>query len=250
MSAPSTTRQAAPGTNQAAPGRAAPDQAPGRTAEAESGGSDPRRPLTSIAARIGEAGGGQGRDGQGRDRASGREAKGNTTLGEVLEAAAGNAFGPLLLVPALLAWLPIVGAIPGMSILTGALLALVAGQVLLGRDRPWVPGRLKRIPVERRTLARGTAAAKPWLRRIDYLVNRRLTWMTKGPGRHLAMLCILGMAALMFPLAVVPFGVMLPATAILAVALGITAGDGAWVLAGCLASAGAAAASWYLLAAM
>lgn len=198
---------------------------------------DPSRPLTGIAERLAAVGG----DGD-------RQAGARTDLGTLLQAAAGNAFGPLLLVPAVLAWLPVIGAIPGMSVLTGALLALIAGQVLLGRRHPWVPARLKRIGIGRQALTRGIEAAKPWLGALDRLVSRRLSWMTRGSGRHLAMLCILGMAALMFPLAVVPFGVMLPATAILAIALGVTAGDGAWVLAGCFASAAAAGASALLLA--
>jgi hypothetical protein len=192
---------------------------------------NPDEPLQSVAERMEAAT-------EGEDKAS---------VGEILDGAAGRAFGPLLLIPALLAFLPLVGAIPGMSILTASLLVLVAGQVLLGRTKPWVPDRLKRIRFKREPLTRGLEKAKPWLDKVDRVLRRRLTWMTKGPGRFLAMLAVIGMAALMYPLAFVPFGVTPPTAAILLIALGFTASDGAWVAAGTLGALAAAIASYWML---
>ncbi len=250
---------------------------PAGTAEPEGGGR--RDGLAAVARRLLEAGGGDAggddagsderdggkrdggkrdggqRDGDGRGGAEGpsddggERAEGPRTvrLGALLDEVAGRAFGPLLLVPALLAILPVIGAIPGMSVLTAGLLALIAGQALLGRRQPWMPARLRRLPVRRRPLAEGVTRAEPWLRRIDRVLRPRLTWMTRGPGLLAAMLCVLAMAGLMVPLAVVPFGVMAPGTAVFLVALGVTAEDGAWTLAGCLAALAAALASLRLL---
>jgi hypothetical protein len=48
-----------------------------------------------------------------------------------------RSFGPLLLAPALIALLPS-GAIPGLSLVTGAIILLIAAQFLFGRRSPWL----------------------------------------------------------------------------------------------------------------
>ena len=60
------------------------------------------------------------------------------TLGDLLDAFDSRSYGPLLLVPAFIAASPI-GGIPGMSIVTGTLIILIAGQMLITTRRPWLP---------------------------------------------------------------------------------------------------------------
>ena len=56
------------------------------------------------------------------------------TIGELLEASGSRSMGPVLFIPALIAFSP-VGAIPGMSIAMGAVIILFATQLIIGRSR-------------------------------------------------------------------------------------------------------------------
>src|SRR5215471_16882345 len=60
------------------------------------------------------------------------------SLADVVEAIGRRSFGPLLLVVGLLATSPIT-SIPGMPTTFGVLVALIAVQLLLRRDRFWLP---------------------------------------------------------------------------------------------------------------
>ena len=135
------------------------------------------------------------------------------TVGEVIDASSGRAFGPLLLVPALVALAPVIGAIPGVSIITGAIIGIIAVQALFGRRSPWLPAGLKTISFRRKPLEEGMKRLRPVLEKIDAVLSPRLSFMVGGTGFRVAMLCTVLMAALMYPMAIVPWGVMLPAAA-------------------------------------
>ncbi|MEL6747496.1 MAG: exopolysaccharide biosynthesis protein, partial [Pseudomonadota bacterium] len=64
------------------------------------------------------------------------------SVDDLLHAFSTRSFGPLLLVPSLIALGP-TGAIPGMSIVMGSVIILVAGQMLISHDRPWLPERIR-----------------------------------------------------------------------------------------------------------
>ena len=151
------------------------------------------------------------------------------TLGELLEAVHTRSFGPMLLVPALVAASPL-GAVPGMSVVTGSVIVLVASQLLLGWNRPWLPQRLLDLEFDRSRLTSARKTMRPWLRWAERPVRARLTRLTEFPfSRAVAACCIL-LAMSFYPLAVVPFAVFMPATAVCFYALGLTARDGLLVL--------------------
>lgn len=175
-------------------------------------------------------------------------AEGETiTLGDILDQVGRRAYGPLLFVPALIAVAP-TGMIPGMSIVTGSIILLIAGQMLLPLKHPWLPGRLLRMEMQRslfeRTIAKSRRAAA-W---IDRYVKARWTVMAQPPASYaVAAVCML-LAALMFPFALLPFAVALPGTAIAFFALGITFRDGVLIAIGLAFAAGAAGlATWLVL---
>lgn len=161
-------------------------------------------------------------------RTDGRE---TVTMSDLMGALRERAYGPLLLLPGVIAVSPI-GMIPGMSVVTGTIVLLVAGQALIGRSAPWLPARVLQFSFSRAKLASGVDAARPWVARFERLMRYRLQFMcTEVPFRIGAACCAL-LALTFYPLAIVPFGVTVPATAVVAFSLGWTARDGAFVIAG------------------
>lgn len=157
-----------------------------------------------------------------------------------------RAFGPLLLVFGLIALSP-VGAIPGASLVLGSLIILVAAQVLFGRNAPWFPSRLTRISVESQKVQASVDKLDPYLSRIDKFVRPRWRFMMAPPApRIVALFCIV-LATLMYPLAVVPWGVMAPALAIVVLSVGLTSHDGVVLAAGFIVATAALGLSAYLL---
>lgn len=172
------------------------------------------------------------------------------SIGELMQAIGTRAFGPLLLVPAIIAISPI-GAIPGFSILMGIIIILIATQLLGMRRHPWIPQRLEKFSFGRQRLHRTLKLIRPYAEKIDLVLKPRLDFLTGPPFVQLVAVACLVMAALMFPLALVPFGVLFPGLAVALLALGLTAHDGLLILMGLAVSLSASwlAGSWSLGAA-
>lgn len=187
--------------------------------------------LADVAARLSEVSDGGGDE---------------VSVGEMIAGIGQRAFGPLLLVFALIALSPI-GSIPGASVLFGTLIILVAGQMLIGRRSPWFPKRLTRISVGRNKMRASMARIGPYLGKIDKVLKPRWRAILRPPSpRIVAALCIV-LAALMYPLALVPWGVVAPALAIVVLSLGLTSHDGVLLAAGFVLSAAALGLSGYFL---
>ena len=169
------------------------------------------------------------------------------TLGEILHVAGTRSYGPLLLIPGAIAISP-VGAIPGMSVLTGTLIILIAGQLVLGRHKPWVPAILLNIKVPAKRVRASVEKAEKPARKLDKLLGARLTILCVPPWSALPALACILLAATFYPLALVPFGVTAPSAAVILLALGLTLRDGAVVLVGVAGALGSAAfAVWWFL---
>ena len=82
-----------------------------------------------------------------------------------------RAFGMLLFVAALPAFIPI----PVGGALSGPLIMLVAAQLLVGMGHPWLPGFIARRGPKRQALARFERIVDPWLGRLERIVRPRLT---------------------------------------------------------------------------
>jgi len=168
------------------------------------------------------------------------------SFGDVMGAFGARVFGPMLMVPAFIAVAP-TGAIPGMSLLTGSVIGLIAVQLLVVRKRPWLPARLTEASLARDRLNRAVERAMPYAKRVDQLTRPRLVWLTAPPLQQvLAGVCLL-MALAMFPLALLPFAVALPGTAVLLIGVGLTTRDGYFAVAGVLIAVAALAvpSAWF-----
>jgi len=88
-----------------------------------------------------------------------------------------RAFGMLLFVAALPAFIPI----PVGGALSGPLIMLVAAQLLVGMGHPWLPGFIARRGPKRQSLARFERIVDPWLARLERIVRPRLTVVLDHP---------------------------------------------------------------------
>lgn len=103
---------------------------------------------------------------------SGREQA--VSIGDVLDAFQHRSLGVLLTLFGLLAALPIIGDIPGMSILLGTLILIVIAESLVGRGTLWMPGFVRRRDVSRERFDQGIRKARPWVEWVDRLLKPRL----------------------------------------------------------------------------
>ncbi len=153
------------------------------------------------------------------------------SLAQIMQAVGTRAYGPLLLVPGLVALAP-TGAVPGMSIVTGTIIFVVAIQLLFGRNEPWIPKRALEFSFSRDTLLSAMERGRPYARRIDDFLKPSLTQVTDFPATRIIAIVAIALALSMFPLALVPFAVAIPSSAIVLFALGLTARDGRLIIAG------------------
>ncbi len=148
------------------------------------------------------------------------------SLEEVMSALGQRSFAPLLLVAGLVILVPVVGDIPGVPVLMGTVVVLVAGQILLRRRHLWLPAWLLRRDVATDTMCK----ALRWLRRPARFVDRwtrpRLCPLVRHASVHvIAATCIL-IAAATPVMEFVPFSANIAGVAITAFALALTAQDG------------------------
>lgn len=155
------------------------------------------------------------------------------SVGRALDVFAERSFGALLTVIAAIAALPVIGAIPGVSILTGTLIILVAAQFLIGRKSPWIPRRLRALTIPPDKMKSAVETVKPYAGRVDDVIRPRLTALTRGAAAEaaIAVLSIL-LALLFYPAAVIPGGVWVPALSVMALGLALVARDGALAIVG------------------
>ncbi|TWT61367.1 exopolysaccharide biosynthesis protein [Rubinisphaera italica] len=155
------------------------------------------------------------------------------TVGELLDTIDSRSYGPILLLPAFIALSPI-GAIPGMSIVTGTIIIMFAAQLLFGMRHPWLPKFIENIEFSREKMDKTSDVMRPWAKWVDSALYKRLTFLTQRPFDSIvAGICIL-LALLFYPLALLPWAVAIPSGAIVLFSLGLTSRDGLFVLVGFL----------------
>lgn len=120
-------------------------------------------------------------------------------------------------------------SIPGTSAITGIPLVYLSLQLALGR-KPWLPAFIAKRSFSREALASVLAQAHPWLVSGERYLHPRLQMLTSARAeRVVGVLMVILAVAVMLP---IPFGNMLPALAIIFLALGLMEEDGAWILGG------------------
>lgn len=162
-----------------------------------------------------------------------------TTIRELLKTFGTRSFGPMLFLPSIIALGP-TGAIPGMSIVTGALILIIAVQMLIGREQVWLPERALRFEVSRNRLKQLADKVVPWTDWLERFVGTRATVLVSAPWNRAIAAVSAVLALTMFPLALLPFAVAVPASALTLFSLGLLLRDGVLIAVGYVLAAAAA----------
>lgn len=148
------------------------------------------------------------------------------SLGEVIDTLSHRGFGPILMLAALVVWLP-TGAIPTVPSTMAVVVILASVQLLCGRTRPWLPGFLRRLHFRRARLVAAIDRFGHWLARIDAMSTQRMTWLSGAVGLRVVAAVSIVVALVMMPLEIIPWADAAPATTLLLLGLGLSVRDGA-----------------------
>lgn len=151
---------------------------------------------------------------------------GQVSLDDVLEVVGRRSFGPLLLVPGIVTVSPIVGDIPGVPVLMGVFIIVVAVQVLMKRHSFWLPGWLLRRSVKSTTLKKAVTKLKKPARFIDRLIKPRLAFLTGSAAAHFMAVCCILIAAATPAMEFIPTSANWAGLAIIFFGLALIADDG------------------------
>lgn len=166
----------------------------------------------------------------------------STSIGDVLSAFEDRSLGAILTMLGAIAALPVIGGIPGMSILTGTLVAMAVLQSLFASGGGlWAPERVKKLEVDNEKLDNAVESAKRVTRKVDAMLRPRLSFLV---NRWAIAICALIMAVTFYPMAVVPWGVTVPALAVTMFGLSMIGRDGAFALVGYVLSLATAWIIW------
>lgn len=155
--------------------------------------------------------------------------EGDVTVRRLVQASGERAFGLLLVLLNLPNALFAPPVLAGIAALPTAALGF---QMVLGHSRLWLPEALMERPVAAPALRRLLDRAGPWLDRIEILGRPRLAWATGGAAHRIfGLFAILAAIIVLLP---VPGTNVLPAFALIVMAIAVPRRDGLLFLAGVL----------------
>jgi hypothetical protein len=168
---------------------------------------------------------------------------GAITIDWIMDGLRERSFGIVILILGLFA------LVPGLSTVVGILLAWPAVQMILARNSPRLPRRIAAWPLPAQKVSRLVARTVPVLRRIETMIRPRwptsFAWTKRVVG---AVIMLLGVT-LVGP---IPFSHVIPALAIMLVALAYLERDGVMLAVGLVVAlmslAISAAAVWGTIA--
>lgn len=151
------------------------------------------------------------------------------SVGDALEALGFRAFGPIFFMLGVISASPL-GAIPGASVVIGALLITFAGQMALRARTIWAPESLSALTFGAEKMQNAVNWLRPYIERFEKFVRPRQEWVTRKPWVYVTAGHVLLQGLLMFPLALAPWGVLIPSLAVAMLGAGLTNRDGALTL--------------------
>lgn len=156
------------------------------------------------------------------------------TLGELVDRLAQRGFGVVMIVLALPTLFPLLP--PGSAAAIGLLYVLLALQMLIGLDKPWLPQRARRVRLSGRAVAALRQRGVPFLQRIErWSRPRPLLLDDRIITRAVALAVLVLGLILFFPL---PFLNTVPALAVLILGIGLLNRDAVFLLIGSLMTVG------------
>lgn len=169
-----------------------------------------------------------------RERA---RAENRLTVEDLLNAFGARVYGPLLLLPSVIAVFPIIGALPGVSVAMASVLMLACLQLAIGLHRPWLPRSLKRVSFTAPRAEMVLKGLEPWAKRFDRVLRPRLQFLFHRPGLFLTGLLCVAVAGMALIGSLLPALIVPPALIMILIAFALIANDGiALILSGALAA--------------
>jgi len=151
-----------------------------------------------------------------RDLLNGADPR-RVTIRWLLDSLSERSFGIVMLL------LGLVALIPGTSGIVGLLVAVPAVQMILGRKAPIFPGFVSRRQISTQRLARLIARIDPVLRRLERIIRPRWHTPFEATKRLVGFVLLLLGALLLVP---IPLSNVIPALAIMLLALAYLEDDG------------------------
>ncbi len=144
------------------------------------------------------------------------------TIGQLVDSLGERAFGALMFIFAVPNIIP---TPPGTSAILGLPLVILTWQVLIGRQSLWLPALVRDRRISREMLQTFVSKVTPVMTRLERVLRPRLSLIVNSNAAERA----IGLVA--FPLALIlflpiPFGNIMPASAIACLALGLAERDG------------------------
>jgi len=150
----------------------------------------------------------------------------NVTVGEIIEMVGDRSYGPMLLISGLLVLAPIIGDIPGVPTILGAIVFLFSIQLLFGKEHFWLPNFLLDRSISGKKLNKGIEWLQSPARMIDKLLKPRLRLLVKDTAVYIiAFMCLL-IASVMPVMELVPFSANAAGAALTVFGLALIARDG------------------------
>ena len=145
------------------------------------------------------------------------------TLGDILTLTGERVFGFLIVILSLPSALPVPA--PGYSVPFGIAIFFLAIQLVIGRDRPWLPDKLLKGSMKLETVQKFLKMGLPWVERIEKITKPRIAYLcTSIPGKIILGCAIALMSiSMMIP---IPGTNTLPAIGIFITAFGLLEDDG------------------------
>ena len=168
------------------------------------------------------------------------ESKDTVSLGDALDRFGHRSFAPLLIVLPLVEISPL-GGVPGFPTVLAIVIALIALQLLFGREHVWLPGFVENRSVDGKKLAKGLHKLDKAAVWVDNHVGDRLDWMLKGIWVRVAAGVILVLCLSVPPLEFFPFASSVPMIAVACIGLALLVRDGLLLLVAMIAGGGAMA---------
>ncbi|MBI1408061.1 MAG: hypothetical protein GC145_18260 [Caulobacter sp.] len=172
--------------------------------------------------------------------------KDHIRIGDILDTFGRQAFGPLILVPAVLLTLP-TGALPGVPLVLGAFIAVICFEIVLGTHKPTIPRLFSRLKMKRQSVVKARQGADGIIGFVDRLIRPRLTFLVGHPFLEIIAVICIALCMLLLPLEFVPFATAIPGTVLILMGLAITARDGLLAMLGLISAGGAGVGAWAML---
>ncbi|MGI8944305.1 MAG: exopolysaccharide biosynthesis protein [Qipengyuania sp.] len=151
-------------------------------------------------------------------------------VGDVLDDFGGRSFGASVIIPPLIEFTP-VGGIPGVPTFLALIVAIVAVQMVMGRDHIWMPEFIRCRAVKSRKLHKAVRKLHSFAEWLDNQSHGRMEVLTTGVWTKVAGVVIILLCLAVLPLEFLPFASSLPMLAIAIMGLALLMRDGALMLA-------------------